>query len=60
MGVLKRLVERPLIAVVVKAIAANDDPAALRLEKAAVRQTHNGWQEGDPLDQPDNPEPWRP
>jgi hypothetical protein len=21
-------------------------------------QTENGWQEGDPLEQPENPEPW--
>lgn len=27
-------------------------------EKQKMEQTDNGWQEGDPLDQPENPEPW--
>jgi hypothetical protein len=27
-------------------------------EKELLIQTDNGWQEGDPVDQPENPEPW--
>lgn len=31
----------------------------LKTEKALLTQTDNGWQEGDPEEQPDNPEePW--
>lgn len=35
--------------------AVDDD--ALRLEGELIEPTDNGWREGDPEDQPDNPEP---
>lgn len=51
----KQMAEADLI----EAIHVSDDTLALKLESTAVRQTDNGWQEGDPLDQPDNAvEPW--
>lgn len=40
-------------------IVAGDDDYARQLEGEAVRATDNGWQEGDPLDQPDNPPAWQ-
>ncbi len=33
-----------------------DDEEARNKEKEQLEQTDNGWQEGDPLSQPDNPE----
>lgn len=39
-------------------IATVDDDWACQLEGEAIHATDNGWQEGDPLDQPENPEPW--
>jgi hypothetical protein len=33
------------------------DDEALRLEEALIQPSDNGWSEGDPEDQPDNPEP---
>lgn len=33
------------------------DGTARRLEARYVAQTDNGWQPGDPLDQPENPDP---
>ena len=41
-----------------EAILVADDLAARRLEETAVVPTDNGWQSRDPLNQPDNPEPW--
>ncbi len=38
--------------------SGDDDEHILILEEMVVEQTDNGWQLGDPLDQPDNPEPW--
>lgn len=36
-----------------------DDEATRAIERGAIEPTDNGWRDGDPLDQPDNPEtPW--
>ena len=37
-------------------IVEADDAQAIELERAALEVSDNGWSEGDPLDQPDNPE----
>lgn len=37
----------------VEAIQAAGDDKARALEAKGMRQTENGWQEGDPLDQPE-------
>ncbi len=42
----------------IEAISVADDDLARRLEETVVEATDNGWQEGDPMDQPENPEPW--
>lgn len=36
-----------------KILNAEDEKEQLRLEKEAIEPTDNGWQEGDPEDQPD-------
>ncbi len=39
-----------------KVLEASDEEA-LHLEGEMIESTDNGWSEGDPQDQPDNPEP---
>ena len=38
------------------AILDADDDEALELERSLIGPSDNGWHEGDPEDQPDNPE----
>ena len=38
------------------AIIDAPDDEAIDMERRLVEATDNGWVEGDPLDQPDNPE----
>lgn len=40
----------------VKVLDASDEEA-LRMEGELMAPTENGWSEGDPQDQPENPEP---
>lgn len=47
----------PANATPVEVIQRADDDTARRLESRYVAQTDNGWQPGDPVDQPENPEP---
>jgi hypothetical protein len=39
-------------------VTSEKEAQLLKVEQELLTQTDNGWQEADPEEQPDNPDPW--